>query len=599
MAAPNTGRGNDGTFGRSLMSLIASKLPYNSPSASVIDDVNELNPKYKLFYKTGTRREDLLQKHSVSRTQMPVENDGPAGSIAIDKNYHQFMYANVDVDKGKRLMDYRVMAAYAEVADALDEICDGVIVDDETNQVVKLSFRQDDDHTETAINEIKKEFAKLADFYKFQEKGWEYFRHLLVDGELYFEHIIHEKHKDAGVLGVIDIPTELIDPIYDNVQNLIIKGYLLRRPIVNPKTNAVEEYDYIPMDKHQVTYIHSGIWNEDKTMRLPFIENCRRSYRQLTMMEDAVVVHRLVRSPERLVFNVDVGNLSPPKAEAYLRKLMHNYWSRKTYDANQGTAVNAYDPQSMLDSFWFAKRAGSEGSRVDTLQKGQSFDSIEDLQYFVRKLYKSLRVPVGRIEDESVINDGPNMLREELKFARFLIRLQQKFAAGLKEMLITHLKLKGHWDLYKMKESQFEVEFNVPSSFFALREQQVFDLKANNFSTLSQAEGVSQTYCMKKYLDWSDVEIKRNRTWLRKDKELAWELAQIEAMGPNWREALQGQAQAAPGAEMGGGGMMPMGDPGMGGDMPPPSGGPVPGVEGDAAAAPADVPTGDASALPE
>ena len=191
------------------------------------------------------------------------------------------------------------------------------------------------------------------------------------------------------------------------------------------------------------------------------------------------------------------------------------------------------------------------------------------------------------------------MLREELKFARFLIRLQQKFAAGLKEMLITHLKLKGHWDLYKMKESQFEVEFNVPSSFFALREQQVFDLKANNFSTLSQAEGVSQTYCMKKYLDWSDVEIKRNRTWLRKDKELAWELAQIEAMGPNWREALQGQAQAAPGTEMGGGGMMPMGDPGMGGDMPPPSGGPVPGVEGDAAAAPADVPTGDGSALPE
>jgi len=311
------------------------------------------------------------------------------------------------------------------------------------------------------------------------------------------------------------------------------------------------------------------------------------------MMEDAVVVHRLVRSPERLVFNVDVGNLSPPKAEAYLRKLMHNYWSRKTYDNQQGSAVNVYDPQSMLDSFWFAKRAGSEGSKVDTLQKGQSFDSIEDLQYFVKKLYKSLRVPVGRLDDDSAYNDGPNILREELKFARFLIRLQQKFASGLKEMLITHLKLTGMWDQYKLKEQHFNVQFNVPSSFFALREQQVFDLKTNNFSTLAQADGVSQTYCMKKYLDWSDVEIKRNRSWLRKDKELSWELAQIEAMGPNWRDALESQAQPAEGMPMGGG------MPDLGGDMPPASGGPVPGIEADGAAAPADVPAGDSSALPE
>jgi hypothetical protein len=599
MGIPNTnlGRGNDSTFGRNLMSLIASKLPYNASGSSVIDDVTELNPKYKHFYNTGTRRDDLLQKYSVSRTSSD-EEQGPAGSIAIDKNYHEFMYANIDVDKSKRLTDYRVMAAYAEVADALDEICDGAVVDDETNQVVKLSFRGDDEHTATAMSEVNKEFSKLADYYKFEEKGWEYFRHLLVDGELYFEHIIHEKHKDAGILGVLDIPTELVDPIYDNVQNLIIKGYLLRRPIINPKTNAVEEYDYIPMDKHQVTYIHSGMWNEDKTMRLPFIENCRRSYRQLTMMEDAVVVHRLVRSPERLVFNVDVGNLSPPKAEAYLRKLMHNYWSRKTYDNQQGSPVNVYDPQSMLDSFWFAKRAGSEGSKVDVLSKGQGFDSIEDLQYFVKKLYKSLRVPVGRLDEASAYNDGANILREELKFARFLIRLQQKFAAGLKEMLVTHLRLKGLWDQYKLKEQHFDVQFNPPSSFFALREQQVFDLKTNNFSTLAAAEGVSQTYCMKKYLDWSDIEIKRNRSWLRKDKALAWELAQIEAMGPNWKEGADAAAEAAGGMGGGMGGGMPMGAPmDMGGELPPPSEGPVPGIEPGGAAAP--LPGGDASALPE
>ena len=116
--------------------------------------------------------------------------------------------------------------------------------------------------------------------------------------------------------------------------------------------------------KNQITYVNSGVWNEDKTMRIPFIENARRSYRQLSLIEDAIIIYRLVRAPERLVFNVDVGNMAPPKAEAYIKKLMQNYWGRKTYDSAQGKTVQAFNPQSMLDSFWFAKRAGSEGTDV-------------------------------------------------------------------------------------------------------------------------------------------------------------------------------------------------------------------------------------------
>jgi hypothetical protein len=322
------------------------------------------------------------------------------------------MYANVDVDKGKRLLDYRVMAAYAEVADALDEICDSVIVENQRLEIATIKFK-DTDYSPTIQSELNKEFKKIVDYFNLDTKGWEYFRNLLVDGEVFFEHIIHEDHTDAGILGLIEVPTELVDPIYDNVQNMLIKGYLLRQPVINPKTNSVEDYNFIPFDKHQMCYIHSGLWNEDKTMRLPFIENCRRAYRQLTMMEDAVVVHRLVRSPERLMFNVDVGNLSPPKAEAYLKKLMHNYFNRKTFDNNQGGRINAFDPQSYLDSYWFAKRQGSEGSSVQSLQQNSGFDNIEDLTYFVKKLYKSLHIPIGRLDSASVYDDGTNMLREE------------------------------------------------------------------------------------------------------------------------------------------------------------------------------------------
>ena len=562
MADYQQNKGKARTFGRNFMQLVASKLPYSSSHA--IENIRQLNPKFQHFYNAGTKRDVALQQHSVS--QQVVTWDQGVGAIAIDKNYHQFMYANVDTDKEKRMTDYRIMGAYAEVADALDEICDDIInVNEDNDSIVNVTFK-DAELSDVAKGELKKEFNKLISYFDFKNKGWEYFRHLLVDAEVYWEHIIHDDHPEAGVLGVVTIPTELVDPIYDNVQNTIIKGYLMRRPIMNPKTQQVEKYEYIPFEKNQVTYVNSGIWNEDKTMRLPYIENARRSYRQLTMIEDAIVVYRLVRAPEKLVFNVDVGNMPPPKAEAYLKKLMHNYWNRKTFDNNQGGMVNAFNPQSMLDSFWFAKRAGSDGTQVTTLPGGQNLGELSDLQYFVQKLYKALKVPSNRLNPESTFSDGTEILREELKFARFIMRLHQRFAEGLKNTLVTHLKLKKLWKEYDLKEDNIEIEFNPPSSFYALREQQIFEIKSGNFTNMSGNELVSNTFCQKKYLDWNDVDIQANRAWLKKDKEFQWELSQIEASGPNWREAFD---QAAAMAEPGAGGAMG-GD--MGGALPPPGG---------------------------
>jgi hypothetical protein len=586
----NSGRGT--TFGRSLMKYIGSKLPYNS--VDTITNLAEVNPKYKLFYDTGTRREGILKKHSISQQ---ISDDEPIGTLSIDKNYHNFMYANIDHDKGKRLRDYRVMSMYSEVADALDEICDDFIVSDEDSKVTRVAFRNSE-ISNIKRTEIEKEFGKFINHFDLENKGWEYIRRLLIDGELFFEHVIHQNHPDKGVLGIVDIPTEVMDPVYDNIQNMMIKGYILRRPVMNTQTGQTEKIEYVPFDKGQVTYIHSGTWNEDRDMRLPFIENCRRSYRQLSLVEDSIVIYRLVRAPERLVFNVDVGNMSPPKAEAYLKKLMHSYWSRKTYDASQGTTINAFDPQSMLDAFWFAKRAGSEGTTVNQLPGGANLGELTDLMYFVKKLYKSLRVPTNRLDVESTFNDDTSVLREELKFAKFIIRLQRQFARGLKDSFVTHLKLRKIWDSYDLKEHDFDIEFNPPSSFHTMREQQIFDIKSNNFNNMSANELISNTFSQKKYLKWDDTEVKQNREWLRKDKELAFELAQIETLGPNWREVVAAQgAGGEPGGDIGG---MPGGVGGgsaLPGDIPPDFG-PGPETTGDAAP-PDSISTGDdASALP-
>lgn len=570
MAKYQNNTGKKSTFGRNFMQYIASKLPYSQNF--IMDNVQDLNPKFKHFYNTGTKREAALARHSVS--QQTLSWDQGVGAVAIDKNYHQFMYANVDMDKEKRLVDYRIMSAYAEVGDALDEICDDSInVDEDTGKAVKVSFI-DTDLTEAAKTELTKEFDKIVKYFDFENNGWEYFRSLLVDAEVYFEHIVHDDHPEEGILGIVLIPTELIDPIYDNVQNTLIKGYLFRQPVMNPKTQQVEKYEYIPFDKNQITYVHSGIWNEDKTMRMPFVENARRAYRQLTMIEDSIVVYRLVRAPEKLVFNVDVGNMPPPKAEAYLKKLMHNYWNRKTFDNNQGGQVNAFNPQSMLDSFWFAKRAGNNGTEVTQLAGGQNLGELTDLMYFVKKLYKALKVPSNRLEAESSYSDSTEILREELKFAKFIMRQHQRFAEGIKNTYITQLKMKELWKEYGLKEDQIKVRFNAPNSFHTLREQQVFEVKSGNFNNMSANELISNTYCQKKYLGWTDSDVISNRAFLKKDKELQWELSQIESQGPNWRDAMQG---AEPGAEgdlggdLGGGSALPMG----GAEAPPDFGGPA------------------------
>jgi hypothetical protein len=287
--------------------------------------------------------------------------------------------------------------------------------------------------------------------------------------------------------------------------------------------------------------------------------------------------------------------MAPPKAEAYLRKLMTNYWSRRTYDADQGATVQKFNPQSMLDSFWFAKRQGSEGTQVTQLPGGSNLGELTDLMYFVKKLYKALKVPTNRLNPEDTFRDGTDILRDELKFARFIIRQQQRFAAGLKNGFITHLKLKKIWEEYNLKEMEIELFFNVPTNFYELRENQKFQLKAENFNSITQSDLVSKTYAQKKYLGWSDTDLMANREFLRKDREMLWELDQITNYGPNWREvgAVQGN-QGAEGAATAGGA-------GGGGSRLPPQFGPAPAqaggeAGGEASAAPAA--TGGESQLP-
>ena len=440
----NQGDGKASSFGRNLVQYIQNRLPY----AQNEDDA--LNNKYKYFAKNGTQRAEALVKSSV--TSSNPYNNIPIGDFGKDSSFADVMYASLDTDKGGRLRDYRIMSAYSEVADALDEICDEFINVDENGRVASLIY-ENIDLTVDEKTDIDEEFSKFIDFFELKHKGWQYFRQLLVEGEVFFEMILHDDYVKEGVLGLINIPAEIVEPVYNNIQNMLVKGYIYKKPIFSAtQPDKVEKTEMIPMEQNQLVYVNSGVYNDSKEFVIPFIENARRPYRQLSLIEDAIVIYRLVRAPERLVFNVDVGNMAPPKAEAYLRKLIQNYWARKTFDSDQSNVVNKFNPQSMLDAFWFAKRQGSEGTSVTQLPGGANLGELADLMYFIKKLYRALKVPTTRIDPEDRTVDPASILREELKFAKFVIRQQQKFAAAIKKGFTTNLKLRGLWEEYNSRD---------------------------------------------------------------------------------------------------------------------------------------------------
>jgi hypothetical protein len=259
-----------------------------------------------------------------------------------DASFGDVMYAKVSEDKPGRLRDYRTVASFSEVADALDEICDECINMDANKEIVRLHLINSDIKSQDE-EEIRTEFNKFIDSFDLKNKGWRYFRQFLIEGELFFENIIHQDYTKQGILAVQNLPAENIDPVYGNIQNMLVKGFLYKKPIFSkndPKN--VDRYDYIPFEENQIIYINNEIYNETKDFVIPFVENCRRPYRQLSMIEDSVVIHRLVHAPLRFMFNIDVGKMPVPQSEQYLRKLQQQYWSTKTFDSDQNDVVKKY-----------------------------------------------------------------------------------------------------------------------------------------------------------------------------------------------------------------------------------------------------------------
>lgn len=546
-------------FLSNLVNTIASKLPYSKHEYK--DDA--VNPYFKQFYEVGTKKEERVKNRAVSTFNPDYSID--ISDISSDNGYFNFIYNNFNNDKGNRLSEYRMMSQYSDVANALDKICDAFVIPDDKGKVLKLTIDTEVEMDSMIEGELLKEFRLIENHFNFKKKGWRYIRKILIEAEQYFENIIAKDRPDLGVIGLVEIPNQLIDPIYDNVQNMCIKGYVLKKFNYDQKTRS-NEIKLVPMEKNQLTYINSDMFNETNTIRLPFLENARRAFRQLSLIEDSIVIYRLVNAPERLIFNVEVGNMPKPQAEQYLRGLMQKHFSKKTYDSSSqstGTGTtNIYNPVSQLDAYWFPTRDGVASTEVKKLAPGANLGKLEDLIYFQKKLYEALKVPSNRLDPDSSFSDGAEINRQELEFANFIIRLQSYFAEALKQTFIIHLKLRGKtasspslWEQYNLHENDFEVKFNEPTHFHELSNQQIKEIRFSNFTTLVGNPHFSPTHLMKVELKWTDQEILVNRKQRKLDAALEWEINKIIADGPDFREqAIEPGGEDGPPPMMGGGG---------------------------------------------
>ncbi len=488
------------------------------------------------------------------------QKDDQPGFGYNSTSYVNFVYGAISTNKPIRLGNYRQMASFPEVGDALDEIADGFINFDENGKCVNLKLNQRFEGL--AYQEIENAWEEYISLFDFESNGFEFMRKLTIDAELCWENIIDEKHKDLGIIGINYLKPESYEFGIDVVRSkkvgivvfMIMNDVNLDDQHQNPvnKDNQsvqggikisdlnfadkIREGNAVLLPWEQITYVDTGIYSSDGLMVYPVLERARKAYNQLSLIEDSIIIYRLVRAPERLVFNVDTGTLPRQRAEQEVLKLMKRYQTKKVYNPITGSVTNDYDPHQMSENFWFPKPAGSGGTDVNTLQTSANLGELEDLHYFLRKLYLSLKVPFNRYTEPTVqVERSDSINYEEYRFAKFIMRLGTCFSKGLVNGFKTHLKLKGLWHQHKIKENDIKVVFVPPSSFELYEMQKLLEVKLSNYSNVVGNDEFAKEPAMKKYLNMSEDEITANNNQLEKEKirtaMIAFKVANIEDHG--------------------------------------------------------------------
>ena len=472
-----------------------------------------------------------------------------------------FFSQYVNLDKAAKndwdlIRKYRTTSEAPECDQAIEDIVNESITADETDSSVKLDLDQVD-LSKSIKSKIVNEFDEVLRLLEWKHRAHDIFRRWYVDGRLFYHKMIDEKQSRKGM-------TELryIDPKFIKKVRLVEKDkgsqksegmdlvkrvqefYIYNEAGVYPGLTGiggpgVKNSQGLKVSPDSIAYCTSGIFNPTTKQVYGYLHKAIKPTNQLRMMEDATVIYRISRAPERRIFYIDVGNLPKPKAEAYLKDVMSRYRNKVVYDGNTGEVKDDRNQMSMLEDFWLPRREGGRGTEITTLPAGQNLGEMEDVQYFQEKLYKSLNIPISRLQSDSGFNMGRSaeITRDEIKFTKFIQRLRKRFSLLFQDLLKTQCVLKGIMTAEDWEEMKEDIifDFNDDNHFFELKDAELLESRINQLNAVTEYVGT-----------YYSIE------WVRKNilKQTQEEMAQIDKQIED--EKKSGQVDPEAGQDMGG-----------------------------------------------
>ena len=440
---------------------------------------------------------------------------------------------------------YREMALHPECDSAIEDLVNEAIVADTNDSPVKVDL--DNLNASDGIkNKIREAFKFVLELLDFDRKAHEIYRNWYIDGRLYYNKVIDLKKPQEGMqeLRYIDAMKmryvrkqkksdkdkyRLVNQNQDNPMDYEmpeLEEYFIYTPKQTFPVNspaAMGGAGGIKMTKDSICYVTSGLVDRNKGSTLSYLHKAIKSLNQLRMIEDSLVIYRLSRAPERRIFYIDVGNLPKVKAEQYLRDVMMRYRNKLVYDASTGEVRDDKKYMSMLEDFWLPRREGGRGTEITTLPGGQNLGEITDIEYFKKKLYRSLNVPISRMEGDGGFNMGRSseILRDEVKFSKFVARLRKRFSYMFNDLLKTQLLLTNvitpeDWEVM---EEHIQYDFLYDNHFAELKEAELFNERLAMVATAEPYVGkyFSQDYVRRKVLRQTTEEIEEQDKLIEKE----------------------------------------------------------------------------------
>lgn len=472
----------------------------------------------KLFGFEIKRAKD---KSDEKRPSIVPPRDDEGGSYATASGTHYGQYLNLDGDDSKDnyqlVMKYRGNAMHPEVDAAIEDIVNEAITGSELEQTLDVNLDKVD-APDKIKKLIKEEFDNIYGMLNFKELGHDIFRRWYVDGRLYHHLVLNNDNPKEGI--------KEIRPIDAAKMRKVKKVKYKKDPVTGAKiVEKTEEFfifqekpgsstSGIKMTNDSVSYVTSGLLTEDRKKIVSHLHKALKPINQLRMMEDALVIYRLARAPERRIFYIDVGNLPRGKAEQYMKDIMARYRNKLVYDAKTGEIRDDRKHQSMLEDFWLPRREGGRGTEISTLSGGENLGQIEDIIYFQKKMYRSLNVPISRLDTETVqgiLGRSTEINRDELKFQKFIDRLRMRFAHLFYGILKKQLVMKGvcteeDWDSWK---NDITVDFVKDNHFAELRDAEMLRERLEGLDRVQNYVGeyFSKEWVQKNVLMFSDEDI--------------------------------------------------------------------------------------------